>query len=244
VFRTGVGAPDSLAAGEAGLFGLDSDFRVRRIVGYQGAVISTPQIEYHIQRYATKSDAFGYLYTQHGHTFYVLTFPSESKTWCYDVTTDAWHTRSTGTTGGRHRSSCYCFFQGKHLVGDWQNGHIYELDPETYTDHGELIVRRRAVQAVHQDRKLLFHNQLEIEFEAGTGLVAGQGSDPQAMLDWSDDGGHTWSHEHWRSMGKLGEYKRRAIWRRLGCSRDRVYRVTVSDPVKVAILGATLEASI
>jgi hypothetical protein len=66
------------------------------------------------------------------------------------------------------------------------------------------------------------------------------------MLRWSDDGGHTWSNEHWRHIGKIGEYGRRVIWRRLGMTvklRDRVYEVSGTDEVKIAIIGAHLEAS-
>jgi len=69
------------------------------------------------------------------------------------------------------------------------------------------------------------------------------GADPQAMLRWSDDGGHTWSSEHWASMGKIGEYEYRTFWRRLGSSRDRVYEVSGTDPVKIAIMGAELVLS-
>jgi hypothetical protein len=85
--------------------------------------------------------------------------------------------------------------------------------------------------------------------ESGDKLIAEQqtvitqGSDPQVMLRWSDDGGHTWSNEHWVSIGKIGEYYRRAIWRRLGMTlklRDRVYEVSGTDPVKIAIMGAEL----
>lgn len=68
-------------------------------------------------------------------------------------------------------------------------------------------------------------------------------SDPQVMLRWSDDGGHTWSREHWISMGKIGQYSRRAIWRRLGMTqklRDRVYEISGTDPVKIVIVGAEL----
>jgi hypothetical protein len=71
-------------------------------------------------------------------------------------------------------------------------------------------------------------------------------TDPQVMLRWSDDGGHTWSNEHWASMGKLGEYGKRVIWRRLGMTtklRDRVYEISGSDPVKIAIMGAELTAT-
>ena len=70
-----------------------------------------------------------------------------------------------------------------------------------------------------------------------------QGVNPQAMLRWSDDGGHTWSNEHWRSMGAIGQYGYRTIWRRLGMTeklRDRVYEVSGTDPVKIAIMGAEL----
>jgi hypothetical protein len=70
--------------------------------------------------------------------------------------------------------------------------------------------------------------------------------DPQVMLRWSDDGGHTWSNEHWRSIGKYGEWGHRVFWRRLGMTeklRDRVYEVSSTDPVKITLLGAELELS-
>jgi hypothetical protein len=72
------------------------------------------------------------------------------------------------------------------------------------------------------------------------------GYDPQCMLRWSDDGGHTWSSEHWASMGKIGEYGYRTFWRRLGMTvklRDRVYEISGTDPVKIAIMGAELVLS-
>ena len=68
-------------------------------------------------------------------------------------------------------------------------------------------------------------------------------STPEVMLRWSDDAGHTWSNENWRSMGTVGQYGHRTIWRRLGMTlklRDRVYEVSGTDPVKIAIMGAEL----
>jgi hypothetical protein len=70
------------------------------------------------------------------------------------------------------------------------------------------------------------------------------GNTPQAMLRWSNDGGSTWSNEHWVSIGKIGKYKNRAIWRRLGFARDRVFEVSVSDPVRTVIVSANLKASV
>jgi len=66
---------------------------------------------------------------------------------------------------------------------------------------------------------------------------------PQAMLRWSNDGGSTWSREYWVTIGQIGKYKNRAIWRRLGMARDRVYEVVITDPVKAVIVSANLKAS-
>jgi len=66
---------------------------------------------------------------------------------------------------------------------------------------------------------------------------------PKAMLRWSNDGGSTWSKEYWVNIGAQGKYKNRAIWRRLGMARDRVYEVAITDPVKAVIVSANLKAS-
>ena len=83
---------------------------------------------------------------------------------------------------------------------------------------------------------------MQIQFQPGVGLQTGQGDDPQAMLRWSSDGGSTWSNEHWVTIGKVGKYNNRAIWRRLGWARDRIYEVVVSDPIKAVIVSANLKA--
>lgn len=83
-------------------------------------------------------------------------------------------------------------------------------------------------------------------FLTTTEYPSSPGYNPQVMLRWSDDGGHTWSNEHWRSMGKIGQYGFRTIWRRLGMTmklRDRVYEVSGTDPVKLAIMGAEIQIS-
>ena len=64
---------------------------------------------------------------------------------------------------------------------------------------------------------------------------------PRIMLQYSDDGGHTWSEELWMSAGEEGQYAWRAVWRRLGKSRDRVWRVAMSDPVPWQLLDAYVQ---
>ena len=95
---------------------------------------------------------------------------------------------------------------------------------------------------LHADKRRAFMSKYELDVETGVGLVSGQGVDPQAMLKWSNDGGATFGTEHWASIGRAGRFKNRAIWRRLGEARDRVFEVRISDPVYRDIVGATLFA--
>ena len=221
---------------------------VMRAQGYQPQIVSTRAVEHAIQGYSTISDARGYTYQQEGHSFYVLTFPTADRTWVYDAATQLWHERMwwNGTEGTehRHRGECYAFAFGRPLVLDHSNGLIYELDLDAYTDDGATIRAIRRTQHQHAQGARLFWAQLQVDVESGAGLVSGQGSDPQAMLRWSDDGGRTWSSEHWADLGKMGEYRTRAIWRRLGQSRDRVYEFVVADPVKRVIIDAWADVEV
>ena len=245
----------SVAKLDNGLFWLGCDPRGQGIVyranGYTGTRVSTHAIEYAIQSYGNISDAIAYTYQQDGHAFYVLTFPSANATWVYDVATQAWHERAGWNNGQftRHRSNCQCNFQGNTIVGDYENGNIYTLDLNVYADNGGVqkwLRSWRALPTNQNNLKRTSQHTLQLDCESGVGLNNGQGADPQVMLRWSDDGGHTWSNEHWASMGKIGQYFRRVLWRRLGMTdklRDRVYEVSGTDPVKVAIMGAQLDVT-
>jgi hypothetical protein len=157
----------------------------------------------------------------------------------------------SGASGvfSRHRSNCQCNFQGNIIVGDYANGNVYTFELNVFEDNG--IAQRwlrswRALPTGQNNLKRTANHSLQLECETGVGIATGQGSDPQAMLRWSDDGGHTYSNEHWASMGKIGATGTRVIWRRLGMTlklRDRVYEVSGSDPVRVYLTGAELMLS-
>ena len=208
-------------------------------------------MEFAISQYDDISDAIAYTYQQQGHSFYVLTFPTANKTWCYDVATQMWHERAgwENSQFARHRSNCQMFFGGQTIVGDFENGKLYALDLNVFEDDDvpqKWLRSWRALGSGQNNLKRSAHHTLQLEITSGVGLVSGQGSDPQIMLRWSDDGGHTWSNEHWTSAGKIGEYGRRAIWRRLGMTtklRDRLYEVSGTDPVEITIMGAELYAT-
>lgn len=253
--ETGCLAPYSVAKLDNSVFWLGNDPRgygmVYRNQGYLASRVSTHAVEYAIQQYGDTSNAIAYTYQQEGHAFYVLTFPTVNKTWVYDVATGAWHERACFSNGyfTRHCSNCQTNFQNNTVVGDYLNGNIYALDLGVYTDNDAVQKWVRSWRALPQgtnDLKRTVQHALQLEVESGTGLSDGQGSDPMVMLRWSDDGGHTWSNEHWMSVGKVGEYYRRVIWRRLGMTnklRDRVYEISGTDPVRIVIMGAEIVMS-
>ena len=242
----------SVAKLDNGVFWLGGDARGEGIVyrtnGYTGQRISTHAIEWQIQQYGNISDAIGYTYQQDGHAFYVLIFPSAGATWVYDVATDNWHERAAWVNGEytRHRSNCQMAFNHEVIVGDYNDGRVYAFDLETYSDDDQPQRWLRSWRALPQDQNTLIRtaqHSLQLDAETGVGLNSGQGDAPEVMLRWSDDGGHTWSNEHWSSMGAIGAYGTRTFWRRLGMTnklRDRVYEVSGTDPVKIAIVGANL----
>ena len=217
---------------------------------YTWVRVSNHGVENEIAQYPVTDDAIGYAYQEDGHLFYVLTFPTADVTWVYDETASqklgkpCWHQRLSFANGQyhRHRSNCYMDFADVRLVGDYQTGKILAMSRTYYTDNDSPIVCQRRTGPVWSatDRKRVFHGWLQIEFTPGVGLQVGQGSSPQAMLRWSNDGGFTWSNQHWATIGAAGQTKNRAIWRRLGRARDRVYELTYSDPTARDIIGTTL----
>lgn len=251
----GCAATYSVAKLDNGLFWLGADARGQGVVyranGYTGQRVSTHAVEWQIQQYGSLSDAIGYTYQQDGHAFYVLNFPSANATWVYDVATNSWHERAGFAYGRftRHRGNCQMAFNSQIVIGDYESGNFYAFDMEVYSDNGDIqkwLRSWRALPTGQNNLKRTAQHSLQLDCQTGVGITTGQGSDPQVMLRWSDDGGHTWSSEHWRSMGKIGEYGYRTIWRRLGMTlklRDRVYEVSGTDPVKIAIVGAELMLS-
>lgn len=206
--------------------------------------ISTQAIELLIDSAADYTESYSWVYHERGHVFYCLQIVGLETTLVYDGSTGQWHERSwqNTVTASRelHRGACHMFFGQFNLVGDRENGKIYRMDLDIYTDNGEEIRRERICPHIADEKRLISHALLELDMEVGVGLDTGQGSNPKIMMRYSDDGGRTWSSELWENMGKIGEYKNSVSWRRLGRSADRVYHIVISDPIQCQINGAYL----
>lgn len=203
--------------------------------------VSTPELDYLFSTYSSVSDATAFGYMLNGHAMYAVNFPSASRSWLYDGKTGAWTVlESYGLT--RHRGETSTSFLNRTMVGDFDNGRIYILAPEVYTDNGDTIIRE--IVSPHtfgQDDEQAFISEIRLDLETGLGLATGQGSDPQVMMSISRDGGHSFGTERWTSAGKTGQYRHRARWRRCGRARDLVVKVRISDPVEVNLIRASAD---
>jgi hypothetical protein len=142
-----------------------------------------------------------------------------------------------------------------HLVADFQRQYFDEFQIQFQPGVGTTGLSRTTVvvaPAPNPDPYYIYPTAtltigpLEI-FTIGnaTGgvVLSSTTTSPQAMLRWSNDGGSTWSNEFWTPIGALGKYTNRAIWRRLGMARDRVFEVSMTDPVNAVIVSANLKSS-
>lgn len=227
----------TIAKQDNSVFWVASDFTVRRLDGVTPIRVSHHALEQFLTS-ITISTLRAYTYSQDGHLFYVLT--CSEGTWAYDITTQKWHERSTyGFDYWKAGFHAQAF--DLNLVGDSTSNAIGYLDPETFTEFGGTQRMAWNYQPVYAEQKRAFHDRLEIVLEAGVGLTTGQGSDPEVMLDYSDDGGSTWNSLPNKKMGAIGLRRKRVIWNALGSAEQRVYRAAVSDPVRVSVTDTLLE---
>ena len=214
--------------------------------------ISTHAVEYAINQYDDISDAIGISYQEEGHSFYWLIFPTGDSSWCYDVATGGWHQRlwRDSTTGLLHRprANSYAFFNGEHLVGDFENGKIYAMDLGVGTDDGKEIYRERAFElpdaenkrvrmdmvelgALTGDEQLLIPNGAfqfgdfqPIAFQAAVPTLA----PPIIWLSVSRDNGQRFGYQRVKTLSATGQSMARVRWRRLGTGRNIVLKVATT----------------
>lgn len=227
-----------------------ADYNARRVSNYA--------VEQEWQRYGFVDNAIGFCYQQDGHVFYQLTFPTQDVTWVYDDSTGQIHRRGWLDSNGvlhRHRANCHAFFYEKHVVGDYENGKLYALDPTYYTDDGDPILRKRTFphtsfnqgmvaqgfQPVDEGQRL---NYLRFAADMSVGNVAGATVDSpaQVSLRWSDTNGASWGNPVVQSIGGGGQYLTQPLWTRLGQGRNRIFELSWALDGDIALNGAFVTA--
>lgn len=245
IIQIGLGAINSVANNERFMFFLGNDCQVYALQGSTTRAISTDALARELSGYNTISDAVGWCFTIGGKSLYCLTFPTENKTFVYPEGGE-WFEWGHGISG-RSLASSYCFAFRKHLIADYRNGNIYELDDNTYTDNLESIIRVRDTGPLHGGLfnfpgKTLTMNSFELILEGGNGNVSCV--NPTVMLSFSDDGGRTFSTEMWASTGSSGNYMWKCNWNALGSFESRILRVRTSDDAHFSIHSASADIEV
>jgi hypothetical protein len=210
--------------------------QVMVLEGNTPRVISSQEIDSLINDYSTVSDATAYSYLLGGHPMLQVNFPTAGKSWLYDGSTGMWSPLEYGLSGARHRGELHLDFLNQNLIADYSTGDIYVLDPDVYTDNGTAIAREIITRHFYAGNLRVNIDELYVDCEVGVGLATGQGVNPQIMLTYSKNNGKTWSAELWKSLGAVGHYFTRVIWRRLGQSFDWLFKLRITDPVKVTLI--------
>jgi hypothetical protein len=176
------------------------------------------------------SDGEGFIYTEEGHTFYQLSFNNANRTLVYDFTTQYWHERKSGQN--RDLASMYQHVYGKHLVGDYKSGKIYEVSLDFYDEAGEEVVREGILPAISTDKDKITQHSLRIFAE--TGITPYNQDDPQFSLRWSNDG-HKWGNWTQKPLGAQGNRNTKLEWTGLGSFEQRYYhwRTNVKAPLRL-----------
>jgi hypothetical protein len=186
-------------------------------------------------------ESFSFTYSDKG--AYFIGFTIDDFTFVYDVVSQRWHERESNINSSdvRWRVNSLVTAYGRVLVGDSQDGRVGELDSDIYTEYGDNIRRVIATQPFSEMGRSIKVPMIEITIESGVGNS--DRPDPKISMDVSRDG-KTFTYERSRSMGKVGEYNRRAVWYKNGrFPRFAVFRFKMSDPVRPVIIKGEARAA-
>lgn len=197
--------------------------------------ITTPPYEALISSFATISDAIGHIFTKDGHSFYILTFPTEGYTFLYDFTTGIWSQMQSNVSSDytRFLGNCMVNCYNKLLIGDYNSGKIYYADTDNYTENGTAIRRIFVSPPIYHEGKRIIASRLQIDVETGIG------DNKTFTLEKSLDNGGTWSTVGTYTVPAVGG---RIFATSLGSSRSGfIFKITTTMDAKFILLGFVLE---
>lgn len=223
------------------VYWIGSDGVVYRANGYSPARISTFAIEQKLGELDI-SDAYCFSYVQEGHSYFCMTVGSY--TFVYDAATQLWHERSSrvhNSMDQEWRVNGIIQFGSDLIALDNSDGILGIVDPDAYEEYGTEIVWQRITSMISNEGKPLVCDSMQLICETGVG--PSDGTDPQVSLSTSEDNGHSFGNEKFRSMGQIGEYGTRVIFRRLGRFYQKVFKLQGTMQARLALIDCAVEVS-
>lgn len=246
----GTAAPYSVAKIDKSVFWLSLDAQGQGVIvqsepSYDVKRVSTYSIDAAIQAYSKITDGIGFTHQQQGHAFYVLSFPTADHTWGYEIGNGQWHERVSIDNNGlfhRNRANCFANAYGVNVVGDYQSGALYNLDPNTFDDNGMAIPRVRTFPHLVSDGKVQSYKYFRADIEVGQTPGFPLAVPPLASLRWSFNRGATFGNAVEMPMGATADFYASPLWAPIGGpTRDCVFELSWSTSVKTALNGAWTE---
>ncbi len=235
-FDVGCAARDTVTKSTNNVYWLGSDLTIRE----NGVKVSSLDVEKAIANSTLIDQSYGYAFKEYGNEFVAFTF-GLSSTWVFDIVNRKWHERKTYQRDYWQPTTAIRFAD-KQLMGDSLTGKIFSLDPAVFDYDGNFRVCVVQMPYVHADGDNIKMGPLELTLNGGAGTSTIL--DPQIMIEYSRDGGRTFSSEIWRSMGARGVYREPVRVNRLGRNEDIIFRLTVSDAVEFQLIKAWLGAKL
>ncbi len=232
----GCAAALSYAAEDNTNFFLGEDFIVYRADGYRPLRVSNTPEEDAIANVsaAAKAACYSTIYTWRGSKFLTMTFGTEltlqlnigSGLWNRAKTFGLNYWRVVGSAG--HHSDYLLTVAGIASLAKLNQ------------DEGALIYRGTVSAPGFADDKRISISEFFLQAEVGR---AATGITPRVMLRCALDG-ETFANERWRTLGTIGQYKNRAVWRNLGQGRSPVLEIGVTDNFEFSVISTRATISV
>jgi hypothetical protein len=247
--KVGLDALHSVANTDEFVYWLGDDKSVYRAIAGNAQSVSSIPVAHAMENYAVTSDAVGYTFKIEGQNFYLLSFPTENKTWCLSevLGVDGWFNLSADTNRGKYNATSHMKAYNKHLIADETNGNLYILDINAFSNNGQTIQRVRTLASIHgglvrKPGKRIEMSSFELIMKKGVGLITGQGENPKIIMEYSVDGGESYKQGNFIPVGRLGQTNIKVKWDNVESFYDLIPRIVTSDPVYFSIQAASIEA--
>ena len=215
-------------------------------------VISTPSIDQRIESLTAPEECIAYIWTENGQTFYQASWTTDNLTLVYNVTNKVWF--DVTYNNNRHFGESFCNFAGNKLITSYLDNSWYLLSENYLSNNGiPFAITRVTPNMRYEGYSNITGCYLEIWFEQGVGLSGAiepdsphyiYGALPECYLYISYDGGQTYENPLISQLGRQGRTYYTTRFMGLGTSKQWTFKIVVTAPVNVYIIGAYLSYTI